>query len=659
MKVSYAWLKKYFDELPSMEKIDEALALHAFETEGIEKIGDDEVLDVDVLPNRAGDCLSHRGIAGEIATIFDIPIKQESYELEKEYSKAEYDLGVNIENSMTCRRFTARVIENIEIKESPQWLRDQLDALGQRSINNVVDATNYVMFDLGQPTHVFDASKIEGNITIRRAAEGERIRLLGFEKDDKDLVLNKEHVVVADDGGALSLAGVKGGQKAELGDVRGPTSYTTSIVLEAGSWDPLITRKTARGLSILTDASKRFENEPTQELTYEAIEALTKRILEIAETPDTAVGDIIDEYPVKTHAHTLVVSLDEINGLLGTALTFDEVKDIWQRLRFDYNLLAAPMAQAGELKDAFDVAIPLHRRDLNIKEDLIEEVGRVYGYDHIETIVPEYKVAKINPLVSVTSRIRHHLLREGFSEIITYSFLDKGKVEMENALASDKGFVRDKEGIERLMLEKLEMNSKNTELFGLEEIKLFELGTIWEGTNDEQYVLTLGVHMPAKKAKPAETLEHIYKNVIRNIYNALDVFDVRLEGKSAVVTIRIDDILSKIEISKSYLDDGIEYKEDERQFYAYSQYPFVLRDIAVWVPEEKKADEVRGLIRGEAGNLLVNSRLFDEFKKDGRVSYAFRLVFQSMDKTLSDEEVNGVMKKVETVLAKQDSFEVR
>ena len=279
MLVSYNWLKEYLTPAaPSIKEITELLTFRAFEIEGVEEKGDDTVLDIDVLPNRSSDCLSHRGIAREIATLTNKPLAFDP--LAKMPNLTPTDLlAVEIEEVNDCPRFTAALISGVTVKESPDWLKERLEALGQRPINNIVDATNYVMYALGQPLHAYDADlfpKVDGQwrFKVRRAESGESINLLAEGGGDEDRVVElKGTELLIVDGSAntpIGLAGVNGGQHAMVHD------KTTKIIIEAANFDPTLTRLTARALNTVIDASKRFENEPSRELPLYAQAAIAK-----------------------------------------------------------------------------------------------------------------------------------------------------------------------------------------------------------------------------------------------------------------------------------------------------------------------------------------------------------------------------------------------
>ena len=221
------------------------------------------------------------------------------------------------------------MIEGIRVGVSPDWLKSRLESIGQKSINNVVDATNFVMFDLGQPLHAFDADKVDGTITVRNANVGEKITTL----DGKELVLNKDTLIIADDKELLAIAGIKGGKKAEV------DSETKNIILEAANFSPANVRKTSKHLGVQTDSSKRFENELSPEKTKEAIESVASIILEIAGDDKTKIGDIVDIYPRQPAAYIVGVSAGEISQVLGTSVSQDEIESIFKKFDFTYKIV--------------------------------------------------------------------------------------------------------------------------------------------------------------------------------------------------------------------------------------------------------------------------------------------------------------------------------
>jgi len=358
--ISYNWLRVHFEkDIPAPNEIATLLTKHLCEVEGMEVRNDDTIFDFKILPDRGHDLLSHHGIAREVSVLSGVPFKKIPTEYQQSFEKTEAILKVSVSDAHLCPRYMGRVIENVGVGESPAWLRARLESVGQRSINNIVDITNFVMLELGQPMHAFDLRKLSGaEIFVRKAHEGEKMMTL----DNKDITLTPETLVIADSKQALAIAGVKGGKDA------GVEAGTTSIVFESANFNAVSTRKTSQRVGIRTDSSRRYEHGLSPSLTEEAIHLATKLLLEMY--PQARVGEIVDVYPEPQQAQTIVITVSDINGILGSTLSPDEVEGIVVRLGFTHT-------RDGE---TFTITPPLVRLDLSIKEDIAEEIGRVYGF---------------------------------------------------------------------------------------------------------------------------------------------------------------------------------------------------------------------------------------------------------------------------------------
>jgi len=634
MKISYEWLQSYFDaRLPKPEELAEVLTFHAFEIEGVAQVGKDTVIDIDVLPNRSSDCLSHRGIAREIVTLLEFPLKDDPLLKQTTNTPDSNILEVDIKNSELVNRFSAAVISGVEVGESPKWLRERLEAIGQKSINSVVDATNYVMFDLGQPLHAFDRDKMtekDGGyaISVRTGKGGENITTLS----DEDLEVGGSNLLIVDGNNdkPIGIAGVKGGKGTDV------TDETKNLVIEAANFNYVSVRKTSQQLKLSTDASTRFQNQPSPELTLHALREVVGLI-------GGTLEGFVDYYPEPQKQKSVSVTVSDINGLLGTTISADEVESILKRFDFDYSC-------DGE---TYTVTPPFERTDLIIKEDLIEEAGRVYGYDHVEARAlpePSEKPA-ISKRFYYAEKVRKVLVENSFSEVYTYALQPKGEVELANALAKDKPYLRS--NISDGIRESSELNGRNADILGLEQVRIFEIGTVFR-KDSEHISLALSVRN-AKKLKQSE------QESISEVQTALGKeLGTTCSGdvNDGVLEINFTELLEKLPEPKSY-DISYDFAEvKEKKFEPISPYPFVLRDIAVWVPKGTDSIDIFESIQKEAGELLANHSLFDTFEKNGKVSYAFHLVFQHSGKTLSDDEVNKVMEKVTAALSER-GWEVR
>lgn len=805
MIVSYKWLQIYFDkQLPSPEKLAEILTFHSFEVEEVNNVGDDWVFDIDVLPNRAHDCLSHRGIAKELSVLLNIPLKNDPL-LNRIPKWIESNiLEVFVDNHKLCRRYSAAVVQGVNVGPSPNWLKESLEAIGQKSINNIVDATNYVMFSIGQPLHAFDMDLLTEkngtyNITVRDGKENEKIVAL----DDEEYIVGPKNLLITDGNNStpIGIAGVKGGKSALINE------KTKNIIIESANFNPASIRKTSQTLKLHTDASVRFQNELSQELTFYGIEEVVKIIQKIA---GGEVEGYVDVYPRKKKLYKVGISTMEINKLLGLNIEDKDVTDIFDRFGFKYeivNPIDKALQEAQELigvsytygasvsydapntfdcssfiayvfKEAgvwlprmsidqyvygkeinevdiqsgdivfsigsdkeknhyksvefmagkivekgvshcgiylgdgkiihasgkenkgevvteeliesndfksivgvrrvadnvqrFVVTVPFERLDLLIPTDMIEEVGRVYGYKNIEPkmLAQSDKKLTTNKHFYYTEKIKQFFIGQGFSEVYTYSLRSDGEVELANAFASDKAFLRNqlKDGLTQI----LELNEKNADLLGLAQIKIFEIGTVFT-KNGEYTALGVGIRNIKKGIKLAsaeatasredEELKEVIELLGANLQLGHPVSknawtpDVQVGSKDGIFEINFDELLEKLPAPPDTYD--VFEKIKPITYKPFSLYPPVLRDIAVWVPDDKKEIDVLALIKKEAGEILVSSQLFDEYAKDNKISYAFKLVFQSYEKTLTDEEVNESMEKVTKVLNSRDDWEVR
>lgn len=624
MKISYNWLKNYFEhDLPAPEVLVEALTFHVFEVESAEKVGDDTVFDIKVLPDRAHYALCHRGIAYEISAILNQSLKSGQDDLAVVTSD---ELVVVDVTSKICRRYMTRFIRGVTVGESPQWLKDKLEVVGQRSINCVVDITNYVMLDCGQPLHAFDADKVVGILSVRQAKEGEVLELLPQAEVERSIVLNKDDVVIADEQGPLALAGIKGGLRAAV------TSTTKNLILESANFEPVAIRRTATKYNIRNDSSKRFENDITPLFAPEGIEATTNLLVELASAQN--VGRITDVYLYPDKPHTIAVSPDFISAYVGATFSESDITSILRRLQI--------VTDKGA--DGLIAHIPLYRQDLQIPQDIAEEVGRLYGYKNIPAMeLPDVPgIPASNKMFYYEQVIRDVLVSEQFSEVLTYSLVSKGEVTILNPLASDKNFLRHSliEGITR----SLELNMRNAPLLGLEEIAIFEIGSVFS-EEKETVELALGYDV----TKNSKNKEKLIQEKLLSIKALLEnKFGGSISGapKDGVLVV---DLTKYIETLPEQTQPYNVISTTQKVVYKkISAYPFSMRDVAVFVPESVTEEEVKNIIVEKSGALLARSDLFDVFKKtfpDGsiKVSYAFHIVFQSMEKTLDENDITTIM----------------
>jgi len=637
MWVSRDWLQSYLNKpLSKRDELIETVELHAFEVDDMADFGEDEVYELDVLPNRAHDALCHRGVARELAALLDIPFVDHSGG--NPHGGAPATLTITNSEPEHCRRYSGRIINNIAVADSPAWLVRRLESIGQRSVNNVVDILNYVMFDMGEPMHAFDLDRMASSeIVVRHAEDGEQMTTLTGD----ELTLTSDDLVIADRKKVLGLAGVKGGNAAET------TMNTTNVVLEAANFDPKLTRLSAQRHNQPTDAAKRFEKDITPRWTTEALERATGLILDICGTENTEVEEITDSNHARMEDITVDLSLGQVEPLLGVAVSADDIEDILRRLGFSYT-------RNGQL---FHVT-PLHERlDIRIPEDLIEEIGRIRGYGEIEPIVPHgADDAPVNKEFYYVTKIRHALREMGYSEIYTSSFVPEGlgAHPVMNPLAEGKEAMRTELGAN--IRDALERNAVYADLLARDAVALFEVGTVF-GEEHEHTSLCIGYRLKGKDKKG------VWKERVAEARDAIATIlggEIHNEPEDNVLEINLTKYIEKADEPKAYDDLELSKDKADRAYTPISPYPPVYRDIAVWTPacaggrEGAHADELVNIITQYGGDLMVTEpKCFDVFSKEANdgttyTSYAYRLVFQSPERTLSDEEVNEIMEKIYT-----------
>ena len=686
MLISQNWLKKYFTNgaeprtLPDAKTIENTFTMGIFEVEGVEKVITgtenvaDTVFDIKVLPDRAHYCYSHRYVAQELGALLNIPATLPVYDTAKIASQIDGSLVVNVnvveekvgeeKNRFVCPRYMARRVEGVEATASPLWLKTALEALGQRSINVLVDLTNYIMLETGQPLHAFDADKVEGDIDVRYAKNGEIIVLL----DGTEVKLSSDILVIADSKDALAIAGVKGGKKAEV------TAETKKIIIESANFDSVSVRKTSQKVGIKNESSKRYENKVTPERTQLAMNAISEFIFSIF--PNAKFGNVTDVYLGKPEAKQFDVSVKFINDAIGLKerIGADKIIDI---------LLRCDIKAEATSDDNLTIHVPEYRLDLEIGYDIVDEVGRILNYMNLVPVeLPKEDNRPVLKNFYYMNALRKVFQGAGFSEVYTHSLKENGDVEILNPLNIERGFMRNTIG--EGLIKNLEHNLRYVDLLGLDAVKIYEVGTIFGG-KVERPSLAFGI-ANAKKVKgynfEAEA-EKIFNQILSSEYFAGTAsgtsLDLNLLKSSAKFTesnigtggVNVVGNVCEIELQKiiDVLPDPKSdiYFETPKliKYKKYSQYPFMVRDISVFVPgEATEVEAVKSIITKHGTNLLNSVRLFDVYTKNKegepvKTSYALRLVFQSDERTLTDDEVTQIMQNITTEMNRMEGWEVR
>ena len=625
---------------------------------------DDGVIDFELTANR-GDLLSILGMAYEVGAIYDKKVKDVdlSHGQNNENIADSFKLNINTDN---CTMFLAKKVENVEIKESPTFIKNRLIACGIRPINNVVDISNYVMLELGQPLHFYDADKLQNVIEVRMAENGEKLTTL----DNIERALTSDDIVISNGKEAIGLAGVMGGLDTEI------TENTKNVIVEAAIFNQVKVRKTAQKI-VRSEASNRFEKGLDPNRTYMAAERAVKLLEEYAN--GTVVGGTVEYNKEDMSDKVIEITYKKINDVLGTELPKQDVLDVFRKLGFSCK-------QDGE---KIEVSVPRRRLDISIKEDLIEEVGRIYGVDNIASKVPVMPI-KLGSYDKTTREIRHKMMNLGLNETLSYVLVNEK--EAKNYAGYDK-----KEEFEAIKLLSPLTEDRSTlrcsiitSLYKIYEynvahynknVSIFEIGKSFykkdETYNEENKLACLmtgdfyaGINSEKKvdfyiiKGIAEELLDFLgyagrYSFVVK------DSMPKELHpGQSAYISVN-NDIVGIIdpEINKEAvfvmeinLDKLLEKKTGKMKYKEISKYPTVKKDIAIVVDKKITAGDIAMQIKKAAGSLLINSEVFDVYTgtgiEEGKKSLAYSLTFGSNDRTLTDEEINAILEKIIDKLSK-------
>ncbi len=680
MLFSYNWLKDYLKgKTPTPQKLAEILTRHSFEVESVVKKGNDFVLDIDVLSNRAPDCLSHLGIAREIAAILNSELQSPDSKFKEDKKlKARNFVSIEVKNKADCPRYSAKVISGVRVKSAPGWIQERLRACGLQPINNIVDITNYVMLETGQPIHAFDLDKVGKKIVVRRARKGERIKAL----DDKTYNLDGDILVIADSKRPIAIAGIKGGERT------GIDSKTKKIVVEAANFNQKVVRQGSKKLKLRTDASWRFENGLTPELVDLAQERVAFLIQKIAE--GKVAQGLVDFYPKKILPKKINLDLNYVERLLGIKVSKNKVKNILQKLGFKVTETRPP-----QLK----VEVPTRRLDISIQEDLIEEIGRIIGFQNIPSIFPQAALIspKKNEELFWQRNIKNILKEAGFSEVYNYSFMgDKEKgifgrrkhnlIELANPMSSFNKYLRPS------LISNLLRNIKDN-LKYFDQIKLFELGKVFikkqnlwerkmltgiltrEGIKDEGFYELKGiVDSLLAKLGIADVWYDDYRQTPE--YSEAEIWhpqksaeiksngeEIGFLGEIHPKVTEILDIKERVFVFDVSFEKLLKLASEEQVYQPISAYPAAIRDLAILVPQGTKVVEILNKMNIGGGKLVRDIDLFDVYSGEGipqgKENFAFHIIYQARDRTLSSKEIDKVHQRITETLEENPAWEVR
>jgi phenylalanyl-tRNA synthetase beta chain len=693
MRVSFDWLKEYAKIDVTPGEAAEKLTMTGLEVEAIEYIDGDAVFEVNVTPNRA-DCLSIIGIARELSASYNVPLVFPDLNVAAE-SKG-LDFNVEIKDPELCWRYAGRIVRNLKVGTSPAWITKRLEKCGIRSINNVVDVTNYVLLEFGQPLHAFDLGTLKGKmirIGTPKSIEG-RAGLKFKTLDGTERDIPGDSLMIWDGERPVAVAGVMGGLDTEV------TAGTVDVFIESAFFEPTSIRRTSKRLGLKTDASYRFERGTDIKMLKKALDRAAMLMKEIA--GGTVYGKI-DMYPRGFHPQEINVRYDRVNKLLGLKLTPKQIVASLNGLGLDIG--------EGDAA-AFKVKVPPYRRDITMEADIIEEVARLHGYDKIPTELPEAilggdeKKEEVYPR-ELRREIRRSFLKTGFSEAINLSFMGAEDLDLLAIPAEDirrkvvqlKNPLREEEAYMRTtLLPSLIRNLCHNLSHGNRDLRLFEASRVFYSTGPaalpEERDRVAAIYFREKtKALYKDDAQDFYvvKGVLEAVLADIGIADVAYArsaepflhpGRSADILVsgkkagyigslspavidRLDIKTQKPSVIVLDIDfvSLVDAGKRKTTYRPLPKYPFVERDTAIVLDAAIEASAIIRILKSYASELIEDVSIFDVYQGanigDGKKSVAFNVRYRSADRTLTDAEVESLHAKLVEYIVGKTKGQVR
>jgi len=679
MLISYNWLKEYVDVKLPPEKLADTLTMAGLSVASVKQAGGDYIIEIEVTANRP-DWLYYIGVAREIAAITGKRLKVPAIDKKGPGARAQgAEIKIKVEDKSLCPRYTARIMRNVKIGASPDSFAWKLAAMGLKAVNNVVDITNFCLFETGEPLHAFDLDKISGGeVIIRKARKGEKIITI----DGTEKILDETMLVIADRDKPIAIAGVMGGINTEV------TASTKNILLEAAYFDPVSVRRTARKLGISTESSYRFERRVDEENIIYSSERASSLIKEMALADK---GKFFDIGGKAVRKQKIILRISRLVKIIGQEISAPKAKAILSSLGVKANISS---------KGNIECIAPSFRYDLKNEIDLIEEVARIYGYANIPLTIPgivEQPLRK-SPAMLIESNIRRSMAASGADEIITYTLVGKGLinragisdeelVQIRNPLTSEQEFMPPSLITGMLGVMMWNINRKNKDL------KLFEIGNVYrkkgaDKFSEEKYI-SIGItgHTPEEwsiKPRPYDffDLKGMVESVLRNLNITSYEFSAAESGifsQCAVVKIKGDaiglvgeiagetagnfDIKNRAYIAEIAMGPLIRNASLDNRVRELPKYPSVSRDISILIDKNISNSSIISAIRSASSPILKAISVIDRYAGENipkeKVSLTYRLEYQDQSKTLEDKEVTEVHSKIVCALEEKLGAKLR
>ena len=645
---------------------------------------DDVVFELEITPNRP-DCLSHIGIARELAAYYNKKVTYPNVKINKEYAEKTSDnITINIEDENLSKRYVSRILKDVTVKESPKWLKDKIEAVGLKSINNIVDVSNFILMEMNQPNHIFDLDKIEGKEIFVKTAGNEEIFVT---LDEQERKLTKEDIVITDSKKTIALGGVMGGLNSEI------TSETKNILIEVAHFNPQNIRKTSRRLNLSSDASYRFERGIERENIINVINRLSNLIQEVA--GGEILEDVVDIFLDSVQRNTSELSFERLNRFVGKDIPKEEVIKILSNLEIE-------IIDNG---DTLKLTPPLYREDLELEQDYYEEIIRMYGFNNIENKLPKVEINEktVVDTTKLIDKIKLISSSAGLKEVINYSFIPKDavdkmkftRVNKENLINVLKPITEDFVTLRPTLLYSLLKNAKDNLNRNISNIRFFEVSRTFEKEEElAKEEVKLGIILAGENnktvwnSKPVPYDFYDLKGVVEKIFLKLKFKNYLLKrstntefhpGRSVDVFVGKEfigsfgeihpDVLENFDLGKKtvlvgefnidliekYIGKTISYK-------GIVKYPSVPRDLALVMNEEVLVGNVLKTIE-KIDKKIEKVELFDIYRglgvMPGKKSVAISIVLRDKSKTLEEKEINDVIGKILDKVKKEYLAELR
>ena len=680
MKISYNWIKEYIDLKKSPEETAEILTKSGSEVKAVERIGDDYIMEIEITPNRS-DCLSYIGIARELSASTGKAIKMPLIKIKRQKPSGKAPFTVEIKDKDLCPRYTARLIRGVRVDESPEWLKKKIISMGLRPVNNIVDITNYVLFELGQPMHAFDYDKIKGKvIVIKRAREGEKITSI----DNVERPLEKDMLVIADQEWPIAIGGVMGGLNTEV------TKKTRNILLESAYFDPISIRRTSFKTALMSESSYRFERGVDPGMV---LGASNRAALLIEAVCGGKIAELIDKGDKPEKERKVLLRIERLNKILNLNLKESYVKKILSGLQ---------LKASSPKKGIINVSVPTFRQDLRYEIDLIEEISRIYGYDNTAMTIP--RIIPNPERKSISWRAREKateiLTSLGLSEVITYGLLGRqainrvfgdsaGTIAIKNPLSAEQEMMR-----ASLIPGMLNVVSYNMNR-GVKDLKLFEIGSVYYRGSGSKYqektnlgIALTGLFSTDWQRPKANVTFFDLKGALKTLFSGLGLkdftmaekpssplekgassdilYDGKCIGKAGCLSSNIQnvfDISQKVFLAEIDFDAFISFVNLERRFSDIPKYPSIKRDVSLIAGGDVSFEKISSLVKEQGGQLVEKIELFDRYAgkqiPEDHQGLSFRIEYRDRKKTLTAEDVDKIHAAIRKSLAETLGVKLR